>query len=245
MRYMIISDLHSNLESLEAALQYRAYDRVVVLGDIVGYGANPNEVVDLVRDLNPIAMVRGNHDKVVSGVEDGELFSAHALQAARWSRRQITPGNSAYLKNLAQGPIEVNSLFSIAHGSPLDEDEYLVYEEDAEPQFRGFRTPVCFFGHTHIPVIFALTGESQLLYDFPAGEQSLELDLSGARRYLINPGSVGQPRDGNPLGSFAVFDSDQKTVQFLRYEYPIAVAQKKILQAGLPPFLAQRLSVGR
>lgn len=245
MRYLVISDLHSNLESMRAALQYNDYNGVVVLGDIVGYGANPNEVVDIVRDLKPYAIVRGNHDRIVSGLDDGAYFSPQALQAAMWSRRVMNQPSLDYLRNLAQGPLAPDSLITVCHGSPLDEDEYVIDEEEAWPQFKAFDTPICFFGHTHLPTIFALTQGSGLSYDYPKDQQSYELDLSGTTKYLINPGSVGQPHDNNPMGGFAVLDSDKKTVQFLRYDYSIEVAQKKILDAGLPSYLAHRLALGR
>lgn len=245
MRYLIISDIHSNLESLKAALQYKDYDAVVVLGDIVGYGANPNEVIDIIRDLNPRAIVRGNHDRVVAGLDEGELFVSHAYQACMWSRRNITESNRAYLAGLPQGPVQVDETFMICHGSPLDEDEYIIYDDDALPQFAALNVPACFFGHSHIPVIFALTEDGELLYDYPRHSQSYELDLSGKTRYLINPGSIGQPRDGNPQGSFAIFDIGKRMVEFFRYDYLLEITQQKILKAGLPPFLAHRLAAGR
>lgn len=244
MRYLIISDLHSNIESLDVALEYKDYQQVIVLGDLVGYGANPNEVVERVQSLPVYATVRGNHDKVVAGLADGEMFVGHALAAALWSRQYMTPANLAYLRRLPKGPKTVDSIISIAHGSPLDEDEYIIYEEDARYQFSAFTTPLCFFGHSHLPGIFLLE-DHEISYE-PAQEgRPYTLDLSGRSKYLINPGSTGQPRDRDPRGSFAVLDTDKKLIEFFRYEYPHALTQRKILDAGLPAFLAQRLSLGR
>ncbi len=245
MRYLILSDLHSNLESLQEALEYKHYNRVVVLGDLVGYGANPNEVLHIVRSLTPDPIIRGNHDRIVAGLDDGEYFSPHAYQAAMWTRKAANKQNLIYLRNLAQGPVASGSLFTVSHGSPLDEDTYVIQEEEAWPQFGAFETPLCFFGHTHLPTIFALTREGGLSYEYPRNGQIYDLDLSGKLKYLINPGSVGQPRDNDPMGSFAVFDDGKAAIEFFRYPYPIAAAQKKILDAGLPPFLAHRLALGR
>ncbi|MBI1745112.1 MAG: metallophosphoesterase family protein [Acidobacteria bacterium] len=245
MRYLIISDLHSNLESLDAALDYQEYDQVLILGDLVGYGANPNEVIDRVRQLPVQAMVRGNHDKVVAGLEDGEFFVGYALEAALWSRRHLTAENLAFLRRLPQGPVTVDSLITLAHGAPLGEDEYIIYEEDARPQFSAFNTPICFFGHSHLPIIFNLGPSQTVLYGIPKHNDRYTLDLTGAQQYLINPGSTGQPRDGDARGSFAVLDTEQKCIEFMRYEYAKEATQRKILEARLPPFLANRLSKGR
>lgn len=245
MRYLVISDLHSNIESLEAALEYKDYDQVLVLGDLVGYGANPNEVVDRVRSLPVYGIVRGNHDKVVAGLEDGEFFVGHAYSAALWSRQYMTPVNMAYLRKLPQGPVVVDSIISLAHGSPIDEDDYIIYEDEAAAQFFGFATPLCFFGHSHLPGIFSLDSSDEILSDLPKHGERYPLDLSGRQKYLINPGSTGQPRDGDPRGSFAVLDTAKASVEFIRYDYARERTQRKILDAGLPPFLAQRLSIGR
>lgn len=244
MRYLIISDLHSNLESLRAALEYRDYDAALVLGDIVGYGANPNEVAEIVRHLGPALIVRGNHDRVAAGLDQGELFSQAAYLAAMWTRRVLTLENRCWLEQLPRGPADLDGLLTIAHGSPLDEDEYLFDPTEAKPQFGAFSTPICFVGHTHIPAIFALGRDGELVFEQPRASESFDLDL-GRYRFLINPGSVGQPRDGDPRGSFAVYDTAKSRIEFHRYPYDIEAAQRKIMDAGLPPFLARRLAAGR
>ncbi len=244
MRYLIISDLHSNLESLSAALEYRDYDAALVLGDIVGYGANPNEVTEIVRDLGALLIIRGNHDRVAAGLDQGELFSQAAYLAAMWTRQMLTPENRLWLQRLPIGPADLNGQLTIAHGSPLDEDEYLFDPAEARPQFSAFSTPICFVGHTHIPGIFALGKDGEIAFEQPRASDSFDLDLS-RYRFLINPGSVGQPRDGDPRGSFAVYDTARSQIEFHRYPYAVEVAQRKIMDAGLPPFLARRLAAGR
>lgn len=245
MRYLILSDIHGNLEALESILQYRDYDKLVLLGDLVGYGANPNEVIDRVRALNPIAVIRGNHDKVVAGVNEGYHFVSHALEAANWSRSQLTPSNFEYLKALPAGPLQIDELITLAHGSPADEEEYILGELDARYNFEAFQTPVCFFGHSHIAVVIGMDGCKSLSVILPTGSETYQLDLQKYPKYLINPGSVGQPRDGEWRGSAAVLDTQTRLLQYVRFEYDIRAAQEKIIQAGLPAFLAERLARGR
>jgi predicted phosphodiesterase len=246
MKYLILSDIHGNREALAAVLarvRRKRWDKAVFLGDLVGYGAHPNQTVEMVRSLRPLVAIRGNHDKVCSGVENGEMFNRVALQAALWTRQRLTIGNHRWLYNLPQGPVIVDGAFAIAHGTPIDEDAYIFGEIEALNVFRQTTFPLCFFGHSHFPVVFGLSPEAihTVLTSGPAFRFRLETGM----RYLVNPGSIGQPRDGNPLASFAMFDTNTRTVTIYRVPYSIERAQKKILDAGLPRPLADRLALGR
>ncbi len=246
MKYLILSDIHSNKEALSAVLarvRRKPWDKAVFLGDLVGYGANPNQTVDLVRGLKPLVGIRGNHDKVCSGIENGELFNRIALEAAMWTRRKLTRSNLQWLKGLPQGPHVVDGAFAICHGTPLDEDAYIFGEIEALNVFRQTDFPLCFFGHSHFPVIFALSPDS--ITTILTVAPSFRFKLREGVRYLINPGSIGQPRDGNPLASFALYDSASRVVTIHRIAYRIQETQGKILKAGLPRPLADRLAVGR
>jgi predicted phosphodiesterase len=246
MRYLILSDIHANQEALLAVLarvRRKRWDKAIVLGDVVGYGANPNQAVDLVRGLRPLIAIRGNHDKVCAGVENGEMFNRVALQAALWTRRKLSPQNLRGLQALPEGPAVVDGSFAIAHGTPIDEDAYIFGEIEALNVFRQTAFPLCFFGHSHFPVIFGLSPDAiqTMLTKAPSFRMRLEPGI----RYLINPGSIGQPRDGNPLASFAIYDDGTRTVTIYRVPYRVERAQQKILDAGLPRPLADRLALGR
>ncbi len=246
MKYLILSDIHSNQEALSAVLCHvrrKHCDKVVFLGDLVGYGANPNQAVDMLRAQRPLAAIRGNHDKVCSGIENGELFNRIALEAAMWTRRKLTRSNLHWLKSLPQGPMLVDGALAISHGTPIDEDAYIFGEIEALNVFRQTEYPLCFFGHSHFPVIFALSSDA--ITTILTVAPSFRFKLQEGVRYLINPGSIGQPRDGNPLASYAIYDSDSKVVTINRIEYRVAQTQEKILKAGLPRPLADRLALGR
>lgn len=246
MKYLILSDIHSNKEALTAVLAFvrrKPWDKAVFLGDLVGYGANPNQTVDMVRALKPLAAIRGNHDKVCSGLEAGELFNRIALEAAQWTRRKLTKTNHKWLKALPKGPQVVDDAFAIAHGTPIDEDAYIFGEIEALNIFRQTPYPLCFFGHSHFPVIFALSPDA--ITTILTVAPSFRFKMKPGVRYLINPGSIGQPRDGNPLASFALYDHESRVVTIHRIEYQVATAQGKILKAGLPRPLADRLAIGR
>jgi predicted phosphodiesterase len=248
MRYLVLSDIHSNLEALEAVLRASAaqrYDAVLVLGDLVGYGADPNAVVDRIRGLNPAAIVRGNHDKVAAGLDDAEDFNPMAKSAAHWTRESLTPQTLEYLRGLPAGPLVVDEMIEICHGSPLDEDLYVVADVDAARAIAVARTPICLFGHTHVAVSALMDGERCLHIDAPQGHPEFPTTINGDSKYLINPGSVGQPRDGDSRAAYAIVDLERKVVTLYRVAYPIEAAQKKILDAGLPPMLAYRLGMGR
>jgi predicted phosphodiesterase len=246
MRYLVLSDIHSNREALTAVLSFvkrKRWDKAVFLGDLVGYGANPNQAVDMVRDLRPLVAIRGNHDKVCSGIEDGELFNRVALHAAMWTRQKLTAPNLRWLRSLPEGPAVVDGAFAISHGTPVDEDAYIFGEIEALNVFRQTTFPVCFFGHSHFPVVFGLSPDA--IHTVLTSGRSFRYKLRPGIRYLINPGSIGQPRDGNPLASFAIYDSDAAVVTVHRVPYRVEETQSKILQAGLPRPLADRLALGR
>ncbi len=247
MRYLILSDIHSNLEALEAVLRASAqrYDAVLVLGDLVGYGADPNAVVDRVRSLNPVSIVRGNHDKVAAGLDDADDFNPMARSAAHWTRDALTPQTLEYLRGLPAGPTLVGETIEICHGSPLDEDLYVVADVDAARSIAVARAPVCLFGHTHVALSARMDSQRRLEIEAPQGHPEFSVAVDAGSKYLINPGSVGQPRDGDSRAAYAIVDEDRKVVTLYRVAYPIEAAQKKILDAGLPPMLAYRLGMGR
>jgi predicted phosphodiesterase len=247
MKYLVLSDIHGNLEALEAAVAAAGagYDSVLVLGDLVGYGADPNAVVDLVRSLDPAAVIRGNHDKVASGVEDADGFNSVARSAVTWTYDTLRGENRDYLHDLPLGPHIVDDLVEICHGSPFDEDAYIFDELDALRALKAARRPVCLFGHTHVPVVFQLTTEESLEVLMPGPAPALSLPFQPGFRYLVNPGSVGQPRDGDPRASYAIVDTEAAEISLCRVDYAIESAQQKVIRAGLPEILAHRLSLGR
>ena len=247
MRYLILSDIHSNLDALEAILQtaeHGSWDRVVVLGDLVGYGGAPNAVIDRIRDLNPVAIIRGNHDKASCGIEDGSNFNHVARVAAMWTGDTLTPQNRDYLRSLPAGPLVIDDYVEICHGSPFDEDHYIFDADDARRALEAGTRQLCLFGHTHLPVVFRRAGNA---YDgfVPEGDAEIQLPLEDGVRYVVNPGSVGQPRDGDPRAAFALYDSETRVLTLRRVPYAVDAAQRRILGAGLPASLANRLSVGR
>ena len=246
MRYLILSDMHANWDAFEVVLRRarrKRFDAALVLGDLVGYGAAPNQVVEAVRRLGPrLYVVRGNHDKVASGLDSGSNFNHTALAAAQWTAERLTGANLRYVRDLPEGPIEVEPGLAICNGSPLDEDTYVFSDADAFEIFSSFDVPVTFFGHTHIPSLFSLEGRRLGVNALRGGSGRIELAPNG--RYLVNPGSIGQPRDRDPRASFMIYDSDSRVIRWYRVPYPVPEAQRRILKAGLPQALADRLAVG-
>jgi diadenosine tetraphosphatase ApaH/serine/threonine PP2A family protein phosphatase len=250
VRILILSDIHANLEALEACLQAApAHDRVFNLGDIVGYGADPNEVTKRARRLGSV-FVRGNHDKACTGIAKLDDFNPVAGLAALWTRQQLTPGNLEFLRELPQGPLAPLKNLQCVHGSPRDEDEYVLTARDAYTILAGTDVPLTFFGHTHIQGGYWIEdvkedeGTVAPRYKSRQGPQEFQLALRPSARYLINPGSIGQPRDGDPRAAFALYDDARHAITFHRVPYDIERAQKKILSAGLPERLATRLAEG-
>ena len=247
MRYLVLTDIHANLEALDAVLvdaRARGYTKTLVLGDLVGYGADPNAVVERVRALAPAAIVRGNHDKVACGLEQADGFNAVAKSAARWTLDVLTPESRQWLAALPEGPIDVDDTVQICHGSPFDEDAYIFDELDAVRALKVATRPLCLFGHTHYPITFELSAEA---FDSvgPATAGESQLELKSGSKYLVNPGSVGQPRDGDPRAAYAIVDTDRRSVELIRLKYSVEDAQSKVIRAGLPEVLAQRLAIGR
>jgi predicted phosphodiesterase len=251
LRILVLSDIHSNLDALEASLAVaHSYDQVVNLGDIVGYGACPNEVIDRSRALGKY-FVRGNHDKAASGLMDLKDFNPIAGLAALWTRDQLTPENLEWLRSLPQGPLHVPEAPDVqfVHGSPMDEDEYVVTLHDALAPLSGEAPLVTFFGHTHLQGAFSfksMAGDTyRPAYRTVGQSEVAEFSLNRGVRYLINPGSVGQPRDGDWRAAFAIFDTDAWKVEFQRTPYNLKSSQDRILAANLPQRLATRLAAGR
>lgn len=247
MRYLVLADIHANLEALDACLadaSVRKYDRTLVLGDVVGYGADPDAVIERVRALSPFAIVRGNHDKVACGLEPAEDFNAVARSAALWTRDVLTQGHRDWLAGLPQGPSQVDDLIEICHGSPFDEDAYIFDELDALRALKSSVRPLCLFGHTHCPIAFDLA-EDTLESTAPSPPLAVQFFLIGQSKYLVNPGAVGQPRDGDPRAAYAIVDVAMGRIELFRLKYPVEQAQAKVIRAGLPDILARRLAVGR
>jgi len=251
LRILLLSDIHANLEALEACLAGApAYDLVANLGDVVGYGASPNEVIDRSRAPGKI-FVRGNHDKAATGLLELDDFNPMAAAAAVWTRDQLTPEHFDWLHSLPQGqlPLEDFPHVQLVHGSPGDEDAYVVSIGDALVPLITLTTPLTFFGHTHLQGGFFANGSSadgfRPEYRTVGQAESVSLQLKSSTRYLINPGSVGQPRDGDWRAAFALFDTEAQIVHFHRTPYNLKAAQDRIFAANLPSRLATRLAAGR
>lgn len=245
MRYLILSDIHANLEALHRVLgEATGFDRTLVLGDVIGYGADPNAVVELLRGLSDVTFIRGNHDKVGSGLEGVSGFNHLARQAIQWTASTLTDDNRAWVAALGRGPVAIDDRLEICHGSPFDEDVYIFDELDVRHAFTAMTRPLCLFGHTHVPAVFTMTGTAVQAVGPPRGA-SFQLDLEPGTRYLVNCGAVGQPRDADPRAAYGIVDTDARSLTVLRVEYDVAVTQAKILAAGLPDVLAHRLAIGR
>jgi predicted phosphodiesterase len=238
LRYAIISDIHANLEAFLSVLgeiDVSDVDRVICLGDIVGYGADPNECLEIIKSRNIRSLI-GNHDKAACGLTEPAGFNPAAMEAALWTRGKLTEGNKYYLRSLPEE--DAIDGFMIVHGAPSDPDKYILSAHDAAPEFPLLENrSLCFFGHTHVSVVYSLSD----------GRVNVSRDrvckIRDGVSYLVNPGSVGQPRDRDPRASFVIYD-DRGEAEFRRVEYPIEVAQKKIIDSGLDRFLAERLSHG-
>lgn len=248
MRYLILSDIHSNLEALEKSLAVAEgkHDQVLCLGDLVGYGPDPNAVISRVRPLARV-IVRGNHDKACGGLTNAEDFNFLARFTTEWTRRQLTPDRYAFLRSLPAGPVRVDGI-EMVHGSPFDEDEYIFDSAGAIQAFESGDAPLIFFGHSHHQGGFLLTEDRRLQsISLPAikDDEPAGVSFRDHARYLLNPGSIGQPRDGDFRAAFAILDLDQRRVEFYRTPYNLAKTQEKMRAAGLPEPLIARLEVGR
>lgn len=245
MKVLILSDLHANQHALDAVLENcrGTYDQIVCCGDMVGYNAFPAEVTDWTR-THCAAVIRGNHDKAVSGSDDLTWFNDIAQTAARWSVEQLSAAHLKYLAGLAQGPVRLEH-FHLFHGAPQDEDEYITSAFEAATCFPHLELPLSFFGHTHLQGGFFLTkGRVGVIAPVRADRNEKVIELEPDVVYLVNPGSVGQPRDGDPRAGYALYDTEERTVTLRRAAYPIAEAATAIRRAGLPETLAARLFQG-
>jgi diadenosine tetraphosphatase ApaH/serine/threonine PP2A family protein phosphatase len=242
VRYLILTDLHANLPALEAVLADAAaigYDAVLVLGDLVGYGGDPAAVLERTLALKPVGLIRGNHDKVCAGIEPSTSFNDVAKISIEWTAAILS---AAHLKTLAElpiGPQHVPGDVEIAHGAPFDEDYYVFDTLDAARALDAASARICLVGHTHVPAVFAVTETPLSL----SNDGVLALPPAGG--VLVNVGSVGQPRDGDPRAAYGLLDLGRKTLSLRRVAYDVGRAQQSILDAGLPPWLAWRLEQGQ
>lgn len=245
MRFLILSDPHANWHALQTVLSdaENQYDQIICCGDLVGYNAQPGRVLEWTRQ-HCAAVIRGNHDKVVAGQENLDWFNEVAQAAARWTMNALDPEQLEYLHDLAQGPLKLEH-FHIWHGSPRDEDEYITVAGEALGCFEYFELPLAFFGHTHLQGGFFLTkGRIGAVAKVQRDQHERVLQLEPDVLYLINPGSVGQPRDSDPRAAYALFDSQANTITLRRVPYPIERTAEEIEEAGLPEMLAYRLFQG-
>lgn len=265
MRALVVSDIHGNLEALTAVLAAAGrYDQLWNLGDVVGYGGSPNQVVEMIRPLSSVD-VRGNHDRVCCGLASALGFNPVARAAALWTQSELSPENLDWLKALPQGPIlphhhagssvaeaavgQDELDVSCVHGSPLNEDQYILSMRDAWAPLQQMISEITFFGHTHVQGGFASSGlewrEIRPGYRSRNEAETWTVKLSEGARHLINPGAVGQPRDFDWRAAFAVYDSEAAEIIYHRVPYDLTASQGRILMAGLPERLAVRLREGR
>lgn len=248
MRYLIISDIHANLVALNAVLEavdLSTVDQVWCLGDVIGYGPDPNECVARVREVASVCLV-GNHDWAALDKLDISDFNPEARQAVLWTREQLTTDSITYLNGLEGRLDAVHADFTIAHASPRHPIwEYLLYPSTAAENFPFFNTRFCLVGHTHKPVIFRQEiGQEEVMALQPAINISLPLAQAEGVRFILNPGSVGQPRDNDPRASYAIYDDDKGSLTYFRVPYDVAETQKRMEAAGLPARLVARLEYG-
>jgi predicted phosphodiesterase len=255
MRALVLSDIHSNLEALTAVMAAAGeWDALWNLGDMVGYGASPNEVLDSIRPLATMT-VRGNHDRVCSGLSSAVSFNPTARAAAKWTLDELSPDNLLWLQQLPQGPLEParsspkEARVTLAHGSPLNEDQYILSMRDAWAPLQQMTTAITFVGHTHVQGGFSQKEhdwhELRPQYRSGSGQDTWVMPIGPGTRNLINPGSVGQPRDYDWRAAFAIYDSEACEVIYHRVPYDLKRAQGRILMARLPERLAARLREGR
>ncbi len=245
MHFLILADLHANWHALESVLADAGgnFDQIICCGDLVGYNPQPARVLEWTRE-HCAAVIRGNHDKVVAGIEDLEWFNDIAQIAARWTIRQLDDGQIDYLRDLQKGPIQLEH-FHVCHGSPRDEDEYITSPRQAQPCLALLELPLAFFGHTHLQGgFFSRRGHANTIPPVGKTQKESILALEPDSVYMVNPGSVGQPRDGDARAAYAIYDTEQKIVTLRRVEYPIEKTVREIKDAGLPELLALRLYHG-
>ena len=249
MRTLVLADIHSNIEALDAVLfasATLAIDRAVVLGDLVGYNGAPTEVLRRLESLAPVMTVRGNHDKVCAGLEPAVLFSPLAREAIEWTRGHLAQPYLTRLAELPKGPLRLDDTVELCHGAPFDEDFYVHDSFDARRALESVSARICLNAHTHVPAVYRATGLSvrdETPFDLAVPETAI-VPWPEKGKMLVNVGSVGQPRDGDPRAAFGVLDDVARTIELRRVDYNIAGAQRRIIDAGLPHFLAERLDAG-
>jgi predicted phosphodiesterase len=237
LRYLILSDIHANVTALNAVLAAAGgVDAIINCGDVVGYGPDPNEAVQFCRERCAV-VVRGNHDKAAVGQTDLDWFNSVARTSVEWTTTQLSPEHAEWLAALPRGPVEFDG-FTVVHGAPYDEDEYIVGPMDVRYAADYLTTGVTFFGHTHLQGAFELHRNGVRMLDGP------EVVAEETSWFLINPGSVGQPRDGDPRAGFALYDTSSRLVEFHRVDYDLDQTYHRILEAGLPEVLGLRLFRG-
>jgi len=243
VRYLVLSDIHSNLEALESVLEAAGeFDATLFLGDLVGYGPNPNQCTDLLLRQPNLTAVIGNHDLAALGHLDLDSFNAQAKEAALWTQSRLSESSRSYLNSLGQ--IEELDGLTAVHGSPSDPIwEYLETRNQAPENFARFTTPMCFNGHTHVPRVFAQDADTKKT-EVTVPTSGAHLDVTDGLRRIVNPGSVGQPRDSDPRAAFGILDTDTGRFAFHRVEYDIPATQARMTEAGLPDQLAARLTFG-
>ena len=248
MRYAVISDIHANLEAFQAVLEdidQQGVQEVVCLGDIVGYYANPDECTDICRDRGFLCL-RGNHDDAAVGICGTEDFNPVARDAILWTEKHLSDENKMWLKQLPE-QVLVDDLFLAVHGSPNHPYDYIFSAAEAGLAFNALasqypRLAVCFFGHTHQRALYSY--DHRTTREFLDQSEPLEFSLHNDRLYLINPGSIGQARDGKPGASYLVYDGGSDIVTFRHVPYDFHLTRQKIAQAGLPAVLGERLGLG-
>jgi predicted phosphodiesterase len=240
MRYAVIADIHANIEALEVVLadsKEQKCTHYCCVGDVVGYNANPKECLDIVRSMG-MPVVKGNHDEYCSSEEDLEGFNPHAAEAVNWTRKQLSKEDRQWLRDLKY--VRLVASFSMVHAT-LDGPQRWGYVFDklaAAASFTYQNTAVCFFGHTHVPVAFVRDSVVR-------GGTYSKFRVEPGKKYFVNVGAVGQPRDGNPKSGYVIYDLNEGTIELRRLDYDIPKAQKKIMEAGLPQRLADRLALGK
>ena len=247
MRILVVSDIHANATAFDTVLDAAKgrWDISVCLGDVVGYGPDPNEVTAKLRELGT-QTIRGNHDKAISGVMTADDFNPVAKAAVDWTNERLTPEHLNWLTNLPPGPVATDGIV-LVHGAFQDEDEYVFTPAQALEGLLDSTAPVTFFGHTHHQGGFSYEeNKLEILQIHPRMTESFTaLRVDAPKRYLLNPGSVGQPRDGDPRAAFAIADLEHQTIEFWRVDYDIVAVQERMRKAKLPEALIQRLTIGR
>ena len=241
MRFLLLSDIHSNLAAFDAVLaDAKAFDRIWCLGDVIGYGPQPNECIDRLKQF-PHVCVAGNHDWASIDRVDVSAFNPDALRACLWTREQLSPSSWEYIRSLPDRLVDGD--FTVVHGSPRHPIwEYITHPQVAEANLSHFATLYCLFGHTHVPAGYQLTDPGGSVQEWRV-EPNNAIPL-GKRRLLVNPGGVGQPRDGDPRASYVILDPDERTMEHRRVEYAVERTQTLMISAKLPPRLVARLSIG-